>query len=1586
MNIIKFLIHRKTFVSMLFIGLTMLGYISYKQLQIEIFPNAEMPQLIVNVRHSSDLSPDNMEKEAVIQVEGKISTLEGIDDIETSINRGRATINVYYNQSVNIKYAYLKLVEKMNELSNVLPEEFNLTVQKVDTERLTNSFMSLQIRGSGGLERIRTIVDEEITDELLNIDGIANVEVVGGNVKAVEIMLDPNAYLEHGITPGRIRSLISQNAASKVFLGNVYDNNKPYFVNLIAEYEDINKLQNMVVVQDGPILLKDVATVNFGTKTETSISRVNGMESISMQLIRDSQTNLIDLSHTTQRVIEDLNRRFAPQDIEIVIQSNSADEIENNINLIQNLAMLGGLFAVIILWFFLRNIRLVLVMMFAIPISIFTAFNLFYAYGITINSLTLVGIALAVGMLLDNSVVVMENIYRLASLHRDPDTAVVQGTTEVWRAIIASTLTTIMVFVPFIFSSDYLIRLIGRHVGISIISTMLISLVVALVLVPMVTHFFLKLGSEKGRIHFNKVSQKNRMYQIYNLLLKSFMRFPARSILGAVLMFFISLALCLTLSTDVPEEVEETRFSMYATMPRGSTLDISDSIVSDIEERVQDIAEVEDLVCTIYEDEANLEFVLKEDFEEIDGRSIDQVRDEVEDRVDNFRLASISMSEPQASSRYGGGMSRNPMQNLNRMFGIGTSQERVVVKGADFEMLRIVAEDIKYNLDNLDSISGEARLSIPGNTPEIHVLMDTRLLGAMNITVSSIQSELGTLQGEYTSNISYKQDNTEYDIIIREPNFEEESTFEDLQKLQIPDQSGNTYELHNLARIVYSYETSGIQRINQEKQVEITYSFDDEITDSKTILQVSRDEVDDLIASLMIPAGVAVEVIHDETEIDEFYFLFAAAIILIYMILASVFESLSTPIVMMFIIPLAAIGSFWALIISGNSLLNANSLVGLLILVGVVVNNGIILIDYTRVLRRRGFGRSRALMMAGQARVRPILITAITTMVALIPLAMGNTQLVSRIGAPFAIAVIGGLALSTLFTLVLIPTVYSGLESSLEWMKMLSLKTKLIQLGFFVLGCFLIYNYVGSLLWQLANLVLLIVLIPGATYFLMVNLRQAQSDFIATDKKLTVKIRRVVKIYDNFSRFVREWRKAERMEKMYGRAKDYNTWSDFDNYRWQFPLLAFLVYFGYYYLTNHFWTFIVSHFIYFYLFMLLKPVRILLSNRTESTGKPWYNRLGGAMLKLIYWGFPLLNLVIFYSLEFKPEVIVFIALFWYSTLIVYTTSNMLHTKNVNIMRLTGRFAGIRRHFYQFVQLIPIIGKRRKPFNALDGVSLQIESGMFGLLGPNGAGKTTVMRIICGILNQTMGTIKINEIDFKEKREEIQGLIGYLPQEFGTYENMTAYEFLDYIAILKNIYDKEERDRIVNYVINSVHLEDNKFKKIGSFSGGMKQRVGIAMTLLHLPRVLVVDEPTAGLDPRERIRFRNLLVELSSDRIVLFSTHIIEDISSSCNRVAVFNHGKLHYLGEPVNMVKFAEGKVWQFTVTPMEFETIQDKLRIVHHMQAGGNIRVRCIADEMPHEGAVEVHPTLEDAYLVLLGDKLKKENKEHTNGQNTND
>ncbi|MCG8579869.1 MAG: ABC transporter ATP-binding protein, partial [Bacteroidales bacterium] len=416
---------------------------------------------------------------------------------------------------------------------------------------------------------------------------------------------------------------------------------------------------------------------------------------------------------------------------------------------------------------------------------------------------------------------------------------------------------------------------------------------------------------------------------------------------------------------------------------------------------------------------------------------------------------------------------------------------------------------------------------------------------------------------------------------------------------------------------------------------------------------------------------------------------------------------------------------------------------------------------------------------------------------------------------------------------------------------------------------------------------------------------------------------------------------------------------------WQLPLLGFAIYYTWWYLDSEIWGMLFTIFN-FFLFMRLYDDWFLTPVKDQDGAGRRTLRFR-RMIRLFY---PLAGMVLYVLRWDELPLAIIVGALWYLLYILTYSGKKLKQDGVNIERITGRFAAWRRSYYRMLRSIPGIGKQKTPFKALKGISLEFKTGMIGLLGPNGAGKTTLMRIICGILEQSYGKVYINGLDTEEKREELQGIIGYLPQEFGTYENMTAYEFLDYQAIVRGISDAETRKERLHYVLKSVHMWERKDGKIGSFSGGMKQRIGIAMILLHLPKILVVDEPTAGLDPRERIRFRNLLVELSRERIVLFSTHIIEDISSSCNQVAVMSKGELKYWGVPSEMVNIANDRVWQFDIEADELEQVSKEHLIVHHMNDGDKIRVRCIADEKPDDRAVGVGAVLEDAYIWLLKNK----------------
>ena len=1563
----EFIIKRKTLISMLFIGLSLLGYISYQQLKVELYPNAQLPTLIVQVSSAIVTDPSHIENQAIIPVEGVISTLEDVEKIESSVTSRYGTVMIYYSQNANLKYSYLKLQEKINVLSKTLPEEFMINIIRIDLEQLNSRFMDLQVRGSGGVDRIRDIADKDIKPELENIDGIAGVEIFGGRESSIEIRLDKEACIANGVTMNLVRSLIASNNNEKVFAGRVYETDKRFFVNISAEYSEVSDIGNIIVKPEGPVLLRDLADIFFGVKEEESYSRVNGLDAVTINLVYDNQANIIELSHNTIDVIEELNKRLASSNAEIIVQNNNAEIMEKNIDQIINLALIGGLLAVVILWFFLRNIRLVSIIAFSIPVSVFTAFNLFYAAGITINSLTLVGMALAIGMLIDNSVVVLENIYRLAGSGLGTDESVKKGTREVYRSVIAATLTTITVFLPFVFSDNFMVKLIGKNIGVSIISTLLVSLAVALLLIPMATHYLLERSKKSKSEIFKKLSVHDRLIQSYLLILKASMRRPASVIIGSLTIFFAALLIGLGLSINSLEEIETASFPVSVRMPSGSDLEKTDALVTELEKRLSGLPEKGDIVSKIEEEQASLTVSLEEDWDKKSGRDLAEIKNDIYERVNDFGGAEITMEEISSGGGMGGGGGSgglNPGEGFTRMLGIGTRSESIIIKGQDFSKMRDLAEDMEYYMEDLNSVRS-VNSNIQDNTPEVQLNFNTGLMSRNDISMNNIAQELASFQAEYSTGVSFKQGTDEYDIVIKydeETEEQEEKNIDDLKHLQISGTSGNIVEMEEIADIVFSYGMGNIHRENQEKSITLTYRFNDEINSSKTILESAREEIDMLIAGMTIPPGIAVEVVHEEDELKDFYYLIGIAFLLIFMILAAVFESLSTPIVLMLSIPLAALGSLIILILTGNSLLNANTLTGFLILLGVVVNNGIILIDYSNILRKRGYRRSRALMSSGLARVRPILITAITTIVALLPLAMGKSEYASTIGASFAITVIGGLALSTLLTLVFIPTFYTGLENSIAWIRSLNWKTKGMMLIIFTLLIVLIYLNINKFMWQLISTILAIILVPAVTWFAMTSLRKARETVIAEDEPVRIVIRSLVKIYDREPRIIREWKAGKKIRQRKGLEKEPASFKDLDRLSWQIPLLGFLVYFTYFYLEKGFWIFIFSIISWFMLLIIWQP---LFSVIMKKGGLP--SLIKRILNTAVLWIIPLVNLIIFQLKWNNIAAVITVGALWYAGLLIWSTGRYLNSQNTDIYRLEGKFKNIRKAYYKMVLATPLIGKVRRPFKALGGVSMEIGNGMFGLLGPNGAGKTTLMRIICGILDQSYGKIWINGMDVAEKREELQGLIGYLPQEFGTYENMSAWEFLQYQAILKNITDKKIRDERVNYVLSAVHMTDRKDEKIGSYSGGMKQRIGIAQILLHLPRILVVDEPTAGLDPRERIRFRNLLVELSRERVVIFSTHIIEDISSSCNKVAVLDKGAMKYFGHPSQMTKEAEGRVWQFNIPASKFRQFASEHLVVHHMSEKGEVRIRCISEYKPHENAKEVNPNLEDSYLWLL-------------------
>lgn len=1565
MSILKSIIERKTLVSMLFIGVTLLGYISYNKLPVELFPNAELPMMMVQVSSQTQVTPEYMESQAIIPIEGAISTLKGIEKIESNINPRQSTISITYVSGTDIKFAQLRLDQKINELKTDLSEEFTINTGTFNLGEINSQFMNLKVIGDGGVDRVRNVTDQYIQNKLADVDGVSEVQVIGGRNKAIEIILNTKACEAHNITISDIRNVLSNNATTTTFVGSTQDGNNRKFVNLKAELDDISDIQNLIVKKEGPILLRDVSQVIFGVKKETSYSRLNGMDIITINMLKDNQVNMIDLSHRMLETIDLLNVELEQRGVSIEVGFNQAEIMETNINQIIDLALYGGLLAVFVLWAFFRKIRLVFTMALAIPISVFAAFNLFYAYDITINSLTLIGVSLAIGMLLDNSVVVIENIYRLAASGKSADEAVIQGTKEVARSVFASTLTTITVFLPFVFTDVFFIKLLGSHVGVSIISTLLISLVAALVLVPMVTHYVLKRTPKEKIYQATNLSIHDRFVQVYFIILKTTLRNPLQTIIGGAVVLFLTCLICLGLSSaNQMSEVEEKDLTYYVAMPIGSTLELTDQLVKVLEEKLTLVGEMESVQSQVEEDRARVTVVLKEEFESVDNNSFLEVKERLNGFTKLFPDIQISLNEEEAStggSFGGGGGGMSGAGGFMRFLGIGSNQEYISIKGEDFKQMKKIGNQLIDNLNEQSSVRF-SRMNVRDNQPEAQIVFDEKLMDDYGVNLANVATEMRNFSPQVSTGINFKQDLEEYEITILEDETVEyePKNLMDLKTVKVKSASGESYELQKFSRTLLARGTSDIRRINQEKEIKITYSFLSEVRASEDLLEVAHLEIDNLLASLNIPNGVTVESVPEDLGLDEFYFLITAAVIIIFMILASVFESFHLPFVIMFSIPMAATGAFLGLIFAGKSLLDPNSMIGFLILLGVVVNNGIILIDYSRILRTRGFNKFRALMVAGMSRIRPIFITVITTVVALIPLAMGQAEYVSIIGASFAITVMGGLMFSTVLTLIFIPTLSSGMETALAWFAGLKPVLKALQILAMAVAMYMIYDYVDSLLWQIFLFFIVLITVPGLTWFLMNSLRQAGTTLIGDKEEITISIQNLVKVYERKGMIKRQWDSAKAIyDKSTEKINAQNgKWSQLI---WILPVLGFLIYFIYFFLEMLLWQFVFSHFLYLTVIYAFNSF----SYHFKESRK--YAVIRGLFL----WFFVFSSFAYFILNAETRSPVIIIGAIWIVGLALHQSGKRLRNKSsILTSKKKGFFRSISRRYYNLINVMPLIGKRKQSFRALQTVNLTIGNGMFGLLGPNGAGKTTLMRIICGVLDQSYGKIWINGIDTLEKREELQGLIGYLPQAFGTYENMSPYDFLQYQAIQKGITDKKKRDESVQNVLKQVHMDEHQDKPIGSFSGGMKQRIGIAQTLLHLPKILVVDEPTAGLDPLERIRFRNLLVELSKDRVVIFSTHIIEDIANSCSQVGVLINGSIQYNGTPTEMAMIAKGKVWEITIDPQEFEEIQNRYQVVHHMREGEKIKVKCLAKEKPTEKAVAVSATLEDSYLWLLKGK----------------
>ena len=1015
MNISKISVKRPVTITMLVLIVVLIGAISFTELPIDLFPEIEVPVAIVATSYSGT-GPQEMENLITRQIEGAISTVANIDTVSSISSEGSSIVIALFNFGVDMDMAALEMREKVDMVKGFLPEASEEPmVMKIDPNAMP--IVQISLSTEGDLEGLQSLAEDTFSQRLERIDGVASVDIYGGFSREVEIAVNQNELANYGLSSSQLAQLLS---ASNLSLpgGSVSRGDQDLSVRVTGEFESIEDIRNMPIpLSSGDVIrLGDIAAVDLVAEDINTISRTNGADSITMSIQKQSGRNTVQVSESIQREVERLQRDYPNTKIDVVL--DTADFIVQSINTVAQNAILGSLLAVLILYIFLKNLRTTLIIGVAIPISLVTSFILLFFNGITLNMMTLGGLALAVGMLVDSAIVVLENIFRFNSEGYSREEAAIQGASEVGMAITASTLTTIAVFVPIMFVEG-IVGTIFRDFALTVTLSLAASLVVSLTLIPMLSSKIMKVSErEKGKKR-KLQPLYNAFDGVYDRVDGTYRKMLSRSLHRRKLTLFIALAIFVgsiaslfVVGMEFLPSTDEGMINMSIGLPLGSDIDKVDEITKKVEEELLDIPELDIISTSIGGGnmmmgmggggDSSISMLLIPLSER--DRSTAQVAEEIRRRVKEIPGAEISVSEASSTAMIGSG---NPIN--------------ISIKGPELDELERISEDIK---DLVESVNGtrEVTTSLSDSMPEIQVLVNKEIAATYGLTAAQVATSVrNNAAGNIVTRL--KQGGEEIDVVIRSVGGVTES-MGSFQYMEISTPTGTNIPLSQIADVTVEKGPTAINRENQERVVSVSSQIVDR--DLNSIVT----DVEARLQGYTMPDGYSYSIGGENEEmIDAFQQLglaLALAIVLIYMVMAAQFESLIYPFIIMFTIPLAFSGGALGLFLTGRSL-GVTALIGVIILSGIVVNNGIVLIDYINTLRKQGMERREAIETAGPIRLRPILMTSLTTILGLIPITLGIGE-GAELMAPMGSVVISGLILSTVLTLVVVPVMYTILD------------------------------------------------------------------------------------------------------------------------------------------------------------------------------------------------------------------------------------------------------------------------------------------------------------------------------------------------------------------------------------------------------------------------------------------------------------------------------------------------------------------------------------------------------------------------------
>lgn len=1012
MKISSWAVKRPISVFMAMAVVLLLGGVSLFKLSIDLLPKMNIPVAVVSTQYLG-AGPFEVENMVTKPIEKSMATVHNIKRISSSSSEGISAVIIEFNQNADMDFSTLEMREKIDLIKGFLPDEATYPiVLKIDPGAMP--IMSVAISGYDDLSKLQEVTENQIKPRLERLPGVASISISGGYERIIEIKVDIDRLTANKITIEQLAALIR---AENINLpgGEIEEGNEKILVRTTGEFSSVDEIKSLpIMLPTGKkVSLNDLASIELTYKEAEEISKVDGKNSIRMTIQKQSISNTVQVANLINKEIKLIQNQLSDLSIEPIIDQSKF--IKGAITNVGITALYGALLASIILYLFMGNIKTTLIIAIAIPISIIGTFTLMYFSNLTLNLLSLGGFGLGVGMLVDNAIVVLENIYRYKEEGYSAFDAAIKGVKEVSVAVSAATFTTISVFLPIAFVEGITAE-IFKELALTITFSLLASLVVSLSLVPMLCSKVFKneehrtLSKNKGLLLFD------RFFHIctekYSRLLNWTLNHRKATIFTTLIIFVASLSLVFFTGIEFFPNFDDGTFTVNIRLPHGAKLEDTQAITNTIENLLKKNKDIERIYTNVGggDGEFNL-YGTRSNTATIDGKlvtykernnSTDEIVDKLRNELSKIPGANISISTLSSSMGLSG----------------GGADIQLEVRGEDLDVLKNISEDV---INIVQTVNGtrEVKSNFVEGTPQLEVKLKRDVASTYGLTTAQVASSIRNILTGITVT-RLKVEDRDVNVILTGENYLKNS-LSSLRLASIPTPIGINMPLDQVAEIEYSQAPSAIRRTDQVRGITVSASTFNR--DINSVIGDIKEELD----KYKFPNGYTYEFRGSKEQLDEAYksltLAVILAILLVYMIMASQFQSFLYPFIIMFSVPLAFTGGIIGLFLARIPI-SVPAVIGAIVLAGIVVNNGIVLIDYINILRSKGKEKKEAILLSGRTRLRPILMTTLTTVLGLIPLALASGD-GSEVQAPLAIVVIGGLTLSTLLTLIVIPVIYS---------------------------------------------------------------------------------------------------------------------------------------------------------------------------------------------------------------------------------------------------------------------------------------------------------------------------------------------------------------------------------------------------------------------------------------------------------------------------------------------------------------------------------------------------------------------------------